>query len=235
MAYYCLADFIVEIESPYPEMKELLSPHLTERTDAILKIALTEEERMAEMKDGTEAWQAESAGICRRLAEGLVPHGGFLMHAAVIALDGEGYAFTAKSGVGKTTHIAMWMKKYGAVAVNGDKPFLRVLDGEIYAYGTPWCGKDGINLNQKWPLGGICFLEQGPENSIRRLAPAESISLFLSQTLKRLWPEEMELLLGHLDLLLREIPVFLLVCRPDAEAAQLSYETMCRAAEEAGL
>ena len=45
----------------------------------------------------------------------------------------------------------------------------------------------------------------------------------------------MELLLPTLDKLVREIPVFELENRPEPEAAMLSYETMRRAAEEAGL
>ena len=114
-------------------------------------------------------------------------------------------------------------------------PALRRLDGRWYAYGTPWCGKDGINLNQKWPLGGICFLEKSQENRIRRLPAAEALPLILAQTTYRLQPHSMELLLASLDSLLREIPVFLLENRPEEAAARLSFETMRRAEEEEGL
>ena len=41
-----------------------------------------------------------------------------------------------------------------------------IIDGKAYAYGTPWCGKDGINQNKKVPLQGICFLIQSKENNI---------------------------------------------------------------------
>lgn len=118
---------------------------------------------------------------------------------------------------------------------NDDKPALRRLDGRWYAYGTPWCGKDGINLNQKWPLGGICFLEKSQENRIRRPPAAEALPLILAQTTYRLQPHSMELLLASLDSLLREIPVFLLENRPEEAAARLSFETMRRAEEEEGL
>lgn len=65
---------------------------------------------------------------------------------------------------------------------NDDKPALRRLDGRWYAYGTPWCGKDGINLNQKWPLGGICFLENH-----RKTASAARLSF---ETMRRAAEEE---------------------------------------------
>lgn len=165
------------------------------------------------------------------------PYNGLMLHASAAALGGRAYLFSGPCGRGKSTHTRLWQQTVGeAVQVfNDDKPALRRLDGRWYAYGTPWCGKDGINLNQKWPLGGICFLEKSQENRIRRLPAAEALPLILAQTTYRLQPHSMELLLASLDSLLREIPVFLLENRPEEAAARLSFETMRRAAEEEGL
>lgn len=165
------------------------------------------------------------------------PYNGLMLHASSAALGGRAYLFSGPCGRGKSTHTRLWQQTFGeAVQVfNDDKPALRRLDGRWYAYGTPWCGKDGINLNQKWPLGGICFLEKSQENRIRRLPAAEALPLILAQTTYRLQPHSMELLLASLDSLLREIPVFLLENRPEEAAARLSFETMRRAAEEEGL
>ena len=51
----------------------------------------------------------------------------FLFHAAVVSYAGCGYAFAAKSGTGKSTHVAQWMHALGdrVTVVNGDKPLLR--------------------------------------------------------------------------------------------------------------
>lgn len=165
------------------------------------------------------------------------PYNGLMLHASAAALGGRACLFSGPCGRGKSTHTRLWQQTFGeAVQVfNDDKPALRRLDGRWYAYGTPWCGKDGINLNQKWPLGGICFLEQAQENRIRRLSAAEALPLILAQTTYHLQPQSMELLLTSLDKLLREIPVFLLENRPEEAAARLSFETMRRAAEEEGL
>lgn len=167
----------------------------------------------------------------------LLRYNGLMLHASAAALGGRAYLFSGPCGRGKSTHTHLWQQTFGeAVQVfNDDKPALRRLDGRWYAYGTPWCGKDGINLNQKWPLGGICFLEKSQENRIRRLSAAEALPLILAQTTYRLPPQYMELLLASLDSLLREIPVFLLENRPEEAAARLSFETMRRAAEEEGL
>lgn len=165
------------------------------------------------------------------------PYNGLMLHASAAALGGRACLFSGPCGRGKSTHTRLWQQTFGeAVQVfNDDKPALRRLDGRLYAYGTPWCGKDGINLNQKWPLGGICFLEKSQENRIRRLPAAEALPLILAQTTYRLQPHSMELLLASLDSLLREIPVFLLENRPEEAAARLSFETMRRAEEEEGL
>lgn len=180
---------------------------------------------------------AEYMESCVQFYWHLLRYNGLMLHASAAAMGGRAYLFSGPCGRGKSTHTRLWQQTFGeAVQVfNDDKPALRRLDGRWFAYGTPWCGKDGINLNQKWPLGGICFLEKAQENRIRRLSPAEALPLILAQTTHRLSPQYMELLLASLDSLLREIPVFLLENRPEEAAARLSYETMRRAAEEEGL
>ena len=117
--------------------------------------------------------------------------------------------------------------------LNDDKPALRLENGRWYAYGTPWCGKDGINQNKKVPLAGICFLQQAKENKIRRLSKQEAISRIFSQTLYRFKKtENLDLMLQNTDRLVRKIPVFELHNLPEPAAAMLSYETMSRAAQE---
>lgn len=168
----------------------------------------------------------------------LLQFDGVYLHASAVELDGRAYLFSGPCGMGKSTHTRIWQATFGdkARVFNDDKPALRRLDGRWYAYGTPWCGKDGININMKVPLAGICFLKQAPENAIRRLNSVETVSLFLTQTLRRFKDgANTALLLEHLDKLVREIPIFELENRPEPEAALLSYETMRRAAEEAGL
>ena len=91
-------------------------------------------------------------------------------------------------------------------------------------------------MNRKVPVAGICFLKQAPYNRIRPLTAKESIPRFISQTIRGFRNQErLVMLLGHLEKLVQTIPVFELENRPELEAAQLSYETMYRAAMEKGL
>ena len=154
---------------------------------------------------------------------------GFYLHASAVEYGGKAYLFSGPSTVGKSTHTRLWQQLFGAEAqvFNDDKPALRFIENQWYAFGTPWCGKDGINQNKKVPLAGICFLKQSKKNCIQRLNPSDAVSSILWQTIHKMSrKEDMHLLLGHIDKLVRAIPVFELECLPDLAAAQLSFDVM---------
>lgn len=168
----------------------------------------------------------------------LVDYNGFYLHSSAVVLDGKAYLFSGDSGMGKSTHTRLWQSVFGpgARVINDDKPALRLIDGVWYAYGTPWCGKDGININEKAPVAGVCFLKQAPHNAIRRLESQEALEFILKQTIWKFHdPVRLSAVLGHLDRFLKRIPVYELENLPVPEAARLSYDTMRRGAEEAGL
>ena len=168
----------------------------------------------------------------------LLKFNGLMLHASAVEIDGKAYLFSGPCGMGKSTHTRLWQEVFGSKACifNDDKPALRRLEDGWYAYGTPWCGKDGINVNKKVKLAGICFLRRGDENSIRRLGSIEAASYVLSQTTrKHKSSEALDLLLSNLNKLVNEIPIYEFFNKPQPEAAILSYETMKKGAEEAGL
>lgn len=168
----------------------------------------------------------------------LLKFNGLMLHASAVELDGKAYLFSGPCGTGKSTHTKLWKQVFGesAIVFNDDKPAIRLLDDRWYAYGTPWCGKDGINENRKVPLAGICFLKQADHNQIRCLSKIEAMQKIISQTTYKLKnPEMMNLMLNHVESLIEEIPVYLLENRPEPEAVYLSYETMKRGAEERNL
>ena len=168
----------------------------------------------------------------------LLEFDGMMLHASAVELEDKAFLFSGPCGVGKSTHATMWKEMYGdkVSLINDDKPALRRLEDGWFAYGTPWCGKDGININKKSKLGGICFLKQGVDNSIRKLTKIEALRRILSQTAHKFKDlEELDLKLKLVDQLICEIPIYELTNRPGTEAAKLSFETMRKGAEEAGL
>lgn len=176
---------------------------------------------------------------CLQFYRVLPQYNGLFLHASAVVLDGKAYLFSGHSGAGKSTHTRLWQQIFGSDAarvINDDKPVLRRIDGQWIAYGTPWCGKDGININEKAPLAGICYLKKAEKNAIRRLTKREAMERILGQTIRR-FPdrERLDKMLLLLEQLISEIPVYELENLPEPEAARLSFETMRRGAQEAGL
>ena len=98
----------------------------------------------------------------------MISYDTILFHGSVIAVDGIGYLFTAKSGTGKSTHTRLWREYFGdrAAMVNDDKPLLKITDSSVIAYGTPYNGKHRLGTNISVPLKAICILTRAADNHI---------------------------------------------------------------------
>ena len=174
----------------------------------------------------------------RQFCAYLIQFDGFYLHASAVVKDGKAYLFSGPCGAGKSTHTRLWQEAFGEEArvINDDKPALRRIDGKWYAYGTPWCGKDGINRNEMAPLVGVCFLKQAPENKMRSLSKLEAMQRILGQTIYKFdEASQLDRLLASLELFLDEIPVYELENVPQISAVELSFRTMHQGASDKGI
>ena len=201
----------------------------TEETP-VFTVSVTEEEIARESVSGEGAFSAgycEGLAVYRKICRELLAYDAFLMHAAVIAIDRKAYAFTAKSGTGKATHIRLWQQFGERVeVVNGDKPILRLSKGEILACGTPWRGKENMGANICRPLRGLCFVEHGPGNHIRRMTQKEVVDRVFHQLLLSGDEGSFGRYMDLIERLLATAPCYLLSCTPEPEAAKVAYEGM---------
>ena len=172
----------------------------------------------------------ETLAVYRKIADCLLSCNTLLFHGSVIAVDGEGYLFTAKSGTGKSTHTRLWREYFGerAVMVNDDKPLLRITDSGVTAYGTPWDGKHRLSTNTAVPLKGICILARDTTNHIEPVEPHAVYPLIVQQTNRSLSADGMKQTLSLIDRMLNVVPVYRLGCNMDIEAARVAYEGMNR-------
>ena len=170
----------------------------------------------------------ERATILRKIAVELLNRNTILLHGSTIGVDGVAYLFTAPCGTGKSTHTRFWRESFGdrAVMVNDDKAFLRITPEGVFAYGSPWSGKHGLDTNICLPLRGICFLKRGGENRIVRAAPDAYFAELVHQTLI---PEDIS---GHskgiglVDLLSCQVPLWEMECTKDHSAATVAHDAM---------
>ena len=195
-------------------------------TDIIISAEKYRADRYSPAMPGESLASMESA---YQFYRALISYGGFYIHASTVVRDGKAYLFSAPSGTGKSTHTRLWIDTFGGDTrvINDDKPALRKIDGIWYAYGTPWCGKDDINLNERVPVAGLCFLEQAPYNKIHKLDQDQAMSRILAQTIFRLDNmSQLDTMLKAVTEFLSDIPVYRLENLPEPAAAILSYETM---------
>ena len=151
-----------------------------------------------------------------------------MIHASVISYKGKGYVFLGKSGTGKSTHSSLWLKHIeGTELLNDDNPVIRIVDGEVIVYGSPWSGKTPCYKNLKMPLGGIVRLSQAPYNKIHRLAPLQSYAALMPSCSCMRWdPASTNALHKTVEKVISQVKCWHLECLPDEEAALVCNGTI---------
>lgn len=222
-----LADLNIIIDNKYSYIEDMCASYLATFDKADFTVSVTSFEIRGE-DDGTGYSESylESLAIYRKIAEHILSFDGFLMHGVVADVDGKGVVFTAPSGVGKTTHTRLWKEYLGDrfTVVNGDKPLLRVIDGIVYAYGTPWAGKERIHINGRVAVNKICFIEQSPFNECIPLDKKTGLTKLLPQVYR---PSNAMFYLKTVDLvscLVSQADFHKIKCNMDITAAQTAYE-----------
>ncbi|MBR3680562.1 MAG: hypothetical protein IKL79_00985 [Clostridia bacterium] len=226
-----IAGLTVGIDNKYGYIEKLAADYLTEG-EPNFTVTATEEQIREEagvldvkFSDG----YLESIVVYRNIAEILPSYDAFVFHGAVLNYGGEAYAFTAKSGVGKTTHTRLWLKEFGDGVhyLNGDKPIIRFIDGVPYACGTPWRGKEGYGVNEIAPLRAIAFLERGATNSAAPI-PSESIvtRLLTQMYMPRTNRLGAILTMRLADRITKAVRLVGLKCNMDPSAAHVSLAAM---------
>lgn len=238
---YKIADKHIEISSIFEDIHRLCLDYRSDgRPDYTVSISQSDidfERRKsvsADIKEGIEIRKfpesyLETLAVYRKIAAFLVDFDTILFHGSVVAVDGEGYLFTAKSGTGKSTHTRLWREYFGerAVMINDDKPLINISeDGIIRVYGTPWDGKHRLSTNTSVPLKALCILERAEKNHIEKITKESAYAMLLQQTNRPSDPEKTAKTLVLLDRLAENTGLYRLGCNMNIEAAVTAYNGM---------
>lgn len=149
--------------------------------------------------------------------------GTLLLHASLVRQNGWGYAFTAKSGTGKSTQVANWLRYLpDCDMMNDDNPVVRMIDGKPVIYGSPWSGKTPCYRNVKAPLGAITRIDRAEQNSVERLKGVEAFASILPSFSMMKWDKDIFNRICELTSQLAETtPTYILHCLPNREAAEV--------------
>lgn len=227
MNTYKIADLIVHMNASGRTLQQAEPYRIADASEADLHVYSMAEalhERSPELSMDDCEYLSTGISFYRQLAR----FQGLLLHSSCVVVDERAYLFSAPCGTGKSTHVELWLKLFGdrAYILNDDKPALRVIDNEVYVYGTPWSGKHDRSRNMRVKLGGIAVLERSEENFIREMTPSEAIFPLLDQTVRTLRADSMGMCMETLGKIVELGKVYRLGCNMDQSAAILSYEFM---------
>lgn len=234
-----LANKVIQVNAIYKTTLNYCKDYLCDSSDVDFEVSVCEGDLDYEKQKSEKELSAEElahlkvnyyelTAVYRKIAEKLVDYNIFLFHGSCLAVDGEAFIFTAKSGTGKSTHARLWRERFGdrCVMINDDKPLIEVTDSGVTVWGTPWNGKHRLGTNTSAPLSAICILERAEENSIRRQSLLAVFPTVFSQTYRFADPDKMRKTLVLLETAMNRVGLYRLGCNMDPSAADVSYNGM---------
>jgi len=237
---YKIAERVIEVNSLYEAVHKYCKDYFTDEP-ADFSVTVTPEDIIFEREKTAKEYAyegkpapdysggvLEETAVYRKIAEKMPDYDTFVFHGSVIAVDGVGYLFTAKSGTGKSTHTRLWRELLGerTVMVNDDKPLISVRNNGVIVYGTPYNGKHRLGDNIAVPLKAICILQRAEENHIERITKAQACAMLLQQVYRPQDVAQMAKTLQLIDKMAEQVGLYRLGCNMDISAAEVAYNTM---------
>ena len=161
-------------------------------------------------------------------AQAVLEHDSVFIHASCVSMEGKSYLFLGKSGTGKSTHARQWLQAFpDCRLLNDDNPALRIEDGKVMVYGTPWSGKTSCYKNEGYPVAGIARLRQAKTNSFSPLEGPEIFAALLpSCSAIRQDAGLLEALYCTLIQIAEQVTVGYMECLPNIDAARVCYNSL---------
>lgn len=206
----------------YEDMYRMLFPEMTN----IFEARMTKDGHYVRLYCRKPVYQTENEHIFHTIRFFFLylagMHGLFALHSASILYKEKAWLFSGHSGMGKSTHTALWHDLIGTPYLNGDLNLIGTKDGHYQVYGIPWCGTSGLFTTKTYPLGGIILLGRASDDHLETLDD----TLKTLRVMQRLispscTPEGLERNLDFAAELSREIPIFHLCCTKNPSAVDV--------------
>ena len=226
-----VADIVLEINAFNETTKRYCGDFLSDEKPQYA-ITLSEEDlknEVTESNNGHVYVNEEISALYRKIADLLIENDIIVFHGSSFKVKDNGFIVTARSGVGKSTHVRLLSQYLGSdfAYINDDKPLLRVKD-DLVIYSNPWNGKERRGNNNKAPLKAIIFLNRG-NNTYRKLENKEEIYFkLLSQVYLPKDKSKREKGLQIIDILLKRINFYEINVNMDISAANMTVERIIK-------
>lgn len=230
----CIAGIVIRIHTLYTRTFWICQNYLCERNPDF-EVTITDQDLVEEQKatygksDNFLGGYLEPTAVYRKIIERAIDDFDIMiMHGAAIAVGNEGYIFSGRSGVGKTTHIQKWVDQApNCYVINGDKPIIRYMNHSFYVCGTPWSGKEHIDTNAIVPLKGIAFMTRDESNSLTLMDFVHAFPRIMNQLYIYKEPYKMQRLLNIVDKMNEQIRFYnFLSNNLKDDSYQVSYDAL---------
>lgn len=228
---YSFAGVPIEVTYAYDYITDAAAAYETSETP-VVRLEVTEadidRERNRANKELFPAAYWESLAFLRQASDAMASHGAILFHGAAVAVDGRAYLFAAPSGTGKSTHISIWKSLLGdrMTIINGDKPFVRKVNGVFRVFSSPWNGKEGWGTKMDAPIEAICFLHRSATNEIEKIDSRDAFRVAYRQCHRPADVQATRHVMLTMTELINSCSLYSLGCNMLPEAGKLSFETM---------
>ena len=185
---------------------------------------------LTNMTPDTTIEQAEEFAYSGVFNKSIIKHNALFIHSSALIYDGGAYLFSARSGVGKSTHTKLWREAFPdkVQMINDDKPVVRLYNDKVIAYGTPFDGGSGIANNISAPLKAIVFVERGEENSVSIPSTSEVIQNLYMSSLRFINKESATLMLSNFEKLVNLTDFYILKCNTDISSAYIARDAIIK-------
>jgi hypothetical protein len=231
--YLSIAKKIIKVSSLHEAVKTYCQDFLVERCPEDYALEISQDD--IEYERGLNEYPftddvLEITALHRKIAETLYRDDIIAFHGSAIKYQGNAYLYTARSGVGKSTHTNLIKEqlKDEMIWINDDKPFIEVKKNQITLYSSPFNGKERRGCNTFAPLKAITQIKRGTENYVNEIEPVVFFPLLVSQCYKGRTPEMASRVMDLLDLLSTKIHCYEIYFRPDIEAAEVSIREILK-------
>ncbi len=226
-----MAEKNIQVNNKYDYIKDYCKNYIVNNAAPDFIVQVSDDEILAEKSEEYSSTMGylETLAVYRKICERLVDDNIILVHSSVLMVDGQAVMFLAPSGTGKSTHSRLWRQVYGerVTMINDDKPLVSVRTDNngthLTVYGTPWCGKHGIETNTSAPVKAIFILKRSETNYTKKLSPKEAFPYIYRQIYH---PNDEMLMKKILPLMLtfaQNVDIYELGCNMEEEAAKVAY------------
>lgn len=228
-----IANIVVEVnafnESTMKYCKDFLCD---ENSDYVITMTREDLENETHIQEDGKVYASEEiSALYRKIANLFIERNIVVMHGSSFKVNDYAFIVTARSGVGKSTHVTLLRELLGNEFsyINDDKPLLEVNDDNCMLYSSPWNGKERRGNNTYAPLKAIIFLNRGTSNTYRKIENNSDIYFrLMTQVYLPLDKSKREKALKIIDILLKRISFYEINVNTDISSAVMTYERIIK-------